>query len=176
MYRKIPFWIKRLFKEGIALISLIFALLCCRKKLSNDLCSLKPHVERLVMVQEMDFDFKGNRLRAKLYPSVIKSQKRLTYAQAQDILDGLSSFKGKYLDSLKSAYSLAQILLRRHIKEQGLHLDIPETLVIVDEQGETQDIVKEKRLFSHLMIEQFMLAANKAVSAFLRKKPNSIDL
>ena len=140
------------------------------EKLSNDLCSLKPDVPRLVMVQEMDFDFKGDRIRDTVYPSVIKSRKRLTYGQAQDILDGLSPLKGEYLDSLKSAKTLAEILLKKHIKEQGLDLDIPETLVVVDKQGEPQDILREKRLFSHLMIEQFMLSANKAVSAFLEKK------
>ena len=82
------------------------------EKLSNDLCSLKPHVARLVMVQEMDFDFKGNSIKARLYPAVIRSQQRLTYAQVQDILDSLSSLKGEYVDSLKSAQSLAQILLK----------------------------------------------------------------
>ncbi len=140
------------------------------EKLSNDLCSLKSHVERLVMVQEMDFDFQGDSLNAKLYLAVIKSRERLTYAQAQDICDGLSSLKGEYLTSLKEAHSLAQILLKKHLKRQGLDLDIPETLVLVDDQGEPLDVLKEKRLFAHLMIEQFMLSANKAVSAFLEEK------
>ena len=73
--------------------------------------------------------------------------------------------------SLKAAKSLAQILIDRHLTEnQGLNLNIPETLILVDERGETQDIIKERRLFSHLMIEQFMLSANKAVSAFLEKE------
>ena len=140
------------------------------EKLSNDLCSLKPDVSRLAMVQEMDFDFQGELIKAKVYPAVIKSQKRLTYGQAQDVLDGLSSLKGEYLESLKSAQSLAQILLKQHNKGQAFNLDIPESLVLVDERGETQSIIKEKRLFSHLMIEQFMLSANKAVSAFLEKR------
>ena len=140
------------------------------EKLSNDLCSLKANVPRLVMVQEMDFDFKGDRLQAKVYPAVIKSCKRLNYGEAQDILDNLSSLKGAYVESLKEAQSLAQILLKNHIKEGGFHLDIPETLILVDDQGESKDILKDKRLFSHLMIEQFMLAANKSVSAFLEEK------
>ena len=141
------------------------------EKLSNDLCSLKAHKDRLVMVLEMDFDFKGNRIKDKVYPSVINSRQRLTYGQAQDVFDDLSPLKGEFLVSLRAAKSLAQILIGRHIKEdQGLNLNIPETLILVDERGETQDIVKEKRLFSHLMIEQFMLSANKAVSTFLEKK------
>jgi len=141
------------------------------EKLSHDLCSLKAHKDRLVMVLEMDFDLEGNRVRDKVYPSVINSRQRLTYGQTQDILDDLSLLKGEFLASLKAAKSLAQILINRHVKEnQGLNLNIPETLILVDARGETQDIVKEKRLFSHLMIEQFMLSANQAASAFLEKK------
>ncbi len=139
------------------------------EKLSNDLCSLKPHKDRLAMVQEMDFDFKGQRIRERLYPSVIQSRQRLTYGQVQDILDGLSPREGEYGESLKVSQELANILIERHIREQALHLDIPETLILVDGQGETQDIGREQRLFSHIMIEQFMLSANKAVAGFLKK-------
>ena len=139
------------------------------EKLSNHLCSLKPDLPRLVMIQEIDFDFKGEPIKERVYPSVIKSRKRLSYAQAQDIIDGFSDLKGEYLDSMKQAQSLAQILLKKQIRDQGFDLDIPETLVVVDEEGETQDILREKRLFSHKMIELFMLSANKAVSAFLEK-------
>ena len=140
------------------------------EKLSHNLCSLKAGKDRLTLVQEMDFNFQGERIRSELYPSVIHSQKRLTYGQAQDIMDGLSSLKGEYLEALKEAQALTKILLKKHIKEQGLDLDIPETAVVVDDRGEPQDIIKEKRLFSHIMIEQFMLSANKAVSAFLEKR------
>ena len=171
------------------------------EKLSNDLCSLKEGKDRLVMVQEMDFDFQGKMNRSKLYPSVIKSQKRLTYGQAQEILDqfsnqavssGLSQSslkmnkptgdflvkevqpkvckESRYFQPLKQAQELAQILIKKHIRELAFDLDIPETLILVDEQGEPQDILRDQRLFAHKMIEQFMLSANKAVSAFLEKK------
>ena len=165
------------------------------EKLSNHLCSLKEGEDRLVMVQEMDFDFQGERKRSKLYPSVIKSQKRLTYGQAQELLDQFSSVppaangagsfsKGLTLEepalrsasqsgyalSLKHAKELAQILIKKHVEELAFDLDIPETLILVDSQGEPKDILKDQRLFSHKMIEQFMLSANKAVSAFLEKK------
>ena len=189
------------------------------EKLSNDLCSLKEGKDRLVMVQEIDFDFQGESQGSKLYPSVIKSQKRLTYGQAQEILDQFSSqektsqlngssksstlkaldqkalfninlsslslkdisstktgdqpsnkIENNYLQSLKSAQELAQILIKKHIKELAFDLDIPETLILVDKEGEPQDILREQRLFAHKMIEQFMLSANKAVSSFLEKK------
>ena len=140
------------------------------EKLSNDLCSLKPDLPRLVIVQEIDFDFQGDRLKSQIYPSVIESRKRLTYGEVQDIFEGLSDLQGDYLLSLQSAKSLAQILFKKHIKEQALDLDIPDTFVVVSKQGETEDVLRERRLFSHIMIEQFMLSANKEVSAFLEGK------
>ena len=142
------------------------------EKLSHDLCSLRENEDRLVMVQEIDFDFQGHPIQTSLYPSVIKSRKRLTYGQVQDILDGggqkPSSHK-LYWNSLKQAEKLAQILIQKHKRDLGFDLDIPETLVIVNDKGEPEDILKESRLFSHKMIEQFMLACNYTVSAFLEK-------
>ena len=150
------------------------------EKLSHDLCSLKEGQNRLVMTQEMDFDFQGEMIKAQLYPSVINSRKRLTYGETQEILDQEAvsyrnapklkpTQKNNYLISLTQAQSLAQILIQKHVKELGFDLDIPETLILVEQKGEPIDILKEQRLFSHKMIEQFMLAANKAVSAFLEK-------
>ena len=174
------------------------------EKLSNNLCSLKEGENRLAMVQEMDFDFQGEMTGSKIYSALIKSHKRLTYGQAQEILDEFSNGKSRpseadfpklptedaieakadsqqlsknsdskachYLQSLKEAKELAQILIKKHIKELGFDLDIPETLVLLDSKGETRDILREQRLFAHKIIEQFMLSANKAVSAFLEKK------
>ena len=179
------------------------------EKLSSDLCSLKEGENRLVMALEMDFDFQGEMRQSKIYPSVIKSKKRLTYGQVQELFDPFSntaegshsnlypsslkvtdltgspaqgeiqtlshnsnkmSLKNNCLQSLKQAKELAQILIKKHVKELGFDLEIPETLILVDPQGEPQDVLKEQRLFSHKMIEQFMLAANKAVSAFLEEK------
>ena len=141
------------------------------EKLSNDLCSLNPDCPRLVMVQEIHFDFQGEKLKSEIYPSVIQSRKRFTYGEVQEIFDSpKTSLSNNIQSSLQEAKNLAQILLQKHLKEQALDLDIPETILLVNKQGEPLDILEEKRLFSHILIEQFMLAANKEVSAFLEKK------
>ena len=143
------------------------------EKLSNDLCSLKEKEDRLVMVQEIDFDLQGELVKSKLYPSVIKSQKRLTYVEVQKILNDdekTTSNPPSYLDSLKQAKSLTQVLIQKHKRNQGFDLDIPETLVILDKEGETKNLVRETRLFSHKMIEHFMLVCNQAVSDFLTRR------
>ena len=81
-----------------------------------------------------------------------------------------NSYSQPIVASLKEAQSLAQILFKKHLREQALDLDIPETICLLNDQGEPVDILKEHRLFSHIMIEQFMLSANKEVSSFLEKK------
>ena len=138
------------------------------KKLSDDLCSLKPDVQRLAFVAEMDFDFKGEMQKSTFYPAVIKSHKRFTYGEVQEILEGNLPI-GNFT-FLKEANELAKILIRQHKKNGALDLDIPEIVVNINEQGEPIDIMKTKRLFAHELIEQFMLASNKAVSAFLERK------
>ena len=138
------------------------------EKLSNGLCSLNPRVPRLAMVAEMDFNTQGDQIKYQFYPAVIKSRHRLTYGQAQDIFD--SSDKDKQWAFLKDAARLGRILIQRHNQNGALDFNIPETLVKLNPQGEPVEIIKEARLFSHKLIEQFMLAANQAVSSFLKEK------
>ncbi len=142
------------------------------EKLSNGLCSLNPGRARLAMIGEMDFSSKGRMIRSELYPGVIKSRRRLTYGEAQEMLDGFRPMKGpdgEGLSFLKEAERLARLLCKKTSRGGALDLDIPETVVIVSQKGEPADLLRERRLFTHKMIEQFMLAANTAASAFLEK-------
>ncbi len=137
------------------------------EKLSNDLCSLMPLQPRLVMVAELDYDFQGELIKSQIYPSVIESKKRLTYEEVQSKIDGSSDLGD--LTFLKLAQDLAKLLIKKHYQEGALNLEIEEINIVTNEVGEPIDFVKEERLFSHQLIEQFMLAANKAVSAFLEE-------
>ena len=138
------------------------------EKLSSGICSLRPRAVRLALAEEMDFSPKGERLRSKFYPAVIESRRRLTYGEAQEMLDGFRPMEG--LDFLRDAERLARILQKKTGKDGALDLDIPETVVTVGSGGEPTDILREPRLFTHKMIEQFMLAANIGASAFLEKR------
>ena len=144
------------------------------ESLSSHLCSLKEGELRLALVQEMDFDHKGEFLKGRVYEGIIKSQKRLTYGEAEEIMESSQNLKSlvneEVFESLKEGKALAQVLIKKHFRNHALNLDIPETLIVLDNQGEVQEILKEQRLFAHMMIEQFMLEANKAVSRFLEKK------
>lgn len=140
------------------------------ESLSNELCSLKPNVDRLSMVADMDFGFDGEKLRSKFYEAVIKSHARVTYGQAQEVLDSSTPKEISHVEAeIVRAGDLAKILMARRFKNGSLDLDIPETTVEVDETGVPTDIIKSARLFAHRLIEEMMLAANVAVAEFIQK-------
>lgn len=139
--------------------------------LSNELCSLKPHVPRLALVAEMDFDFHGEMLRSDFYEAVIESQARVTYGEAQEIVDGNHLVKfAKVEDDIKKAADLAKILMAKRFREGSLDLEIPEMEIVLDAAGNPVDLIRSERLFAHRLIEEMMLAANVAVAKFLSSK------
>lgn len=138
------------------------------EKLSNHICSLNPHAPRLVLTAEMEFDLSGNMTKSSFYEAVIESQRRFTYAEAQEIIDEESLLE-KFA-SLKAAKKLADILIKKQVAEGALDFNLPETVIKVNSQGMPLDIMRGHRLFSHRLIEQFMLAANKAAALFLKNK------
>ena len=142
--------------------------------LSNELCSLKPKVPRLALVADMQFNFQGERTGHQFYEAIIESQARLTYGQAQDIVDGTELPEFTEVSSMvRKAADLAKILLARRFERGSLDLDIPETELLIDPTGVPVDVVKSERLFAHRLIEEMMLAANVSVAEFLasRNKP-----
>ena len=142
------------------------------ENLSCHVCSLKPGVPRLALVAEMEFNPKGQILKSSFYEAVIESRKRLTYASAQDMLDSLKSL-GE-LAFLKSAEKLARLLIKQSDSGGALDFNLPETVIKVNAKGEPLDIMRSHRLFSHRLIESFMLAANKAAALFLKQKTGAL--
>jgi ribonuclease R len=134
--------------------------------LSNGLCSLRPHVPRLAMVVDTPYSLDGEAGPPRLYNAVIESRARLTYNQVQAALDGEpDQFTTPLLPMLRDAEELAKVFMRRR-KERGcLDFDIPEAQVRM-----VEDIVSVHagtRLFSHRLIEEFMIAANERVAEYL---------
>jgi len=140
------------------------------EKLSNNLCSLRPNVPRLAVVAEMHMDFSGEFTRNEFYEAVIESKARVTYGEAQEVVDGNCPEKLYPVQAqIKHAADLAKILMAKRFKEGSLNLEIPATEVEVDEAGQPIDIIKADRLFAHCLIEEMMLAANIAVAKFLEE-------
>jgi len=138
------------------------------EELSNDLCSLNPNVDRLCFVCEMDIDFQGHISSFEFYEAVMKSQARVIYGEAQEVIDGEVPKKLRHVaENILNAADLAKLLMIKRYREGSLDLEIPETQVVVDESGETVDIIKSERLFAHRLIEELMLAANICAARFL---------
>jgi ribonuclease R len=133
--------------------------------LSNELCSLKPHVERLTKCVEFLLSNEGHVVRTQFYSAVIRSQCRFTYKEAFAILQRppRDSIEGM----LHDANALAQKVRRQRFKAGSLDLDFPETKILLDDEGKVLRIEKVENDISHQLIEEFMLLANEAVAGRL---------
>ena len=138
------------------------------EELSNELCSLKPHVPRLCFAVEVYLSKEGDIESYRFFEAVMVSKARVTYGEAQEVIDGLSVPKLSHVkDNILQAETLARVLMEKRFRDGSLDLDIPETQVVVDVSGETTDIVKSERLFAHRLIEELMLVANICAARFL---------
>ena len=145
------------------------------EQLSNHLCSLLPGQDRLVMVCEIHYNFLGQVQKSFIYDSVIHSKARITYGEAQELIDGedLESFR-HVKQHILQASELAHLLLKNRMERGSLDLEVPEVELMINDQGEPQDIVKVSRLFSHRLIEELMLAANVAVGEYLAQRGEAL--
>jgi len=140
-------------------------------ELSEDLCSLKPKEERFAMTVEIDFDRHGSRLKTQCYPSVIISNERMTYTAVKKILIDQDDQERDTYDYLLRDFELmgelCGILRNRRLKRGSLDFDLPEPEVLLDLQGVPDAIVRAERNFAHMIIEEFMIAANEAIADYL---------
>jgi ribonuclease R len=143
--------------------------------LSNGVCSLQEGVPRFVKSAIMELDGKGKPIGHRLASSIIKSNKRLTYLEAQALIDGdraeaarNARAEPKYdetlIRKLKQADTLARIIQKRRRKDGMIVLDLPETELIFDDEGHVIDAVPEDDAYTHKLIEMFMVEANEAVA------------
>jgi len=137
-------------------------------KLSNGICSLNPRVDRLTLSVIIDFDEKGEVKNYKITPGVIKTCERMTYTEVTKILeenDPETIKRYEYLvDDFKLMEELARKLTQKRFSRGSIDFNIDEAKVILDENGEAVDVVKEERRISNRIIEEFMLAANEVIA------------
>jgi len=134
--------------------------------LSNELCSLKPAVDRLTKCVEFLVANDGRVLDAKFYQAVIHSQRRFNYGEVLAILQRPPA-RDPMEQMLHQANDLAQRIRRLRFKAGSLDLDFPETKIRLDEHGRIRCIERTSTDVSHQLIEEFMLLANEAVAARL---------
>jgi ribonuclease R len=141
------------------------------KELSEDLCSLKPQEERLAVTVELEFDRVGTSLSSKFYPAVISSNERMTYTSVRKILiDNDRRERNRYnhlLQDLELMGELCGMLRNRRLERGSLDFDLPEPEVLLDMRGVPEAIIRAERNYAHMIIEEFMIAANEAVAEHL---------
>jgi ribonuclease R len=144
------------------------------KELSENICSLRPHEERLAFTAELDFDRLGARLGSKFYPSVIVSDERMTYTSVRKILiDNDSRERSRYdhlLQGFEFMGELCSVLRNRRLERGSLDFDLPEPEVLLDIRGVPEAILRTERNYAHMIIEEFMIAANEAVAEHLEAR------
>jgi ribonuclease R len=133
--------------------------------LSNELCSLKPNVDRLTRCVEFSISHDGRVLAARFYAAVIHSQRRFTYREVLEILQRPAATNIERM--LHDANDLAQRIRRLRFKAGSLDLDFPESKIRLDEHGRITRIDSVENDISHQLIEEFMLLANEAVATRL---------
>ncbi len=137
-------------------------------RLSDNICSLVPNRDRLTLSVIMDIDFKGNIKKYSFVNSIIRNKHRMTYREVENILFYGYKCDNELEGKLKSMKELASILRKKRLKEGSIDLNIPEAEFTI-KNGEIVDIQERPRLFSHSLVEEFMLAANLCSADFLSK-------
>jgi ribonuclease R len=142
-------------------------------ELSNGICSLKPDVDRLTKCAVIDISTDGKITKASFIDAVIHSRAKLSYQQAQAILDGKPAPAGsdpKLVGMVKEAWNLASTLRRRRFENGALDLEMPEIKIRLDENGRAAVADPVIHTESHQLVEECMLAANESVAKILREK------
>ncbi|HTZ75406.1 MAG TPA: VacB/RNase II family 3'-5' exoribonuclease [Candidatus Aquilonibacter sp.] len=143
------------------------------EELSNGICSLNPHVERLVMSVVMQFDETGRRRGAEFSAGVIRSAERMTYTNVNKVLEADPEAISRYASlapEFRRMKDLALLLNARRVERGSIDFDLPEPVIEFDPQGRMLSIVRSERNIAHRLIEEFMLAANEAVAEYLERR------
>ncbi len=141
--------------------------------LSNGMCSLKPREERLVMSALMEFDAAGNMKSSRMTSGVIRSAERMTYTNVNKVLEADPEMSKRYASlapRFRDMKELALLLNARRNERGSIDFDLPEPVIEFDEEQRMTNITRSERNIAHRLIEEFMLAANRAVAAYLLRR------
>jgi len=162
---------KEALKRGTSVYFTRYVIPMLPEKLSNELCSLNPNEDRLSFSALMTINPKGAVIKSRITPSVIHSRRRFTYEEVQQILD---RGKGEYFTEISALFKLAKILNDVRNQAGSIDFDIPEPKYILDDSGFPTEIYPRERLWSHRIVEECMLIANKTVARFIQSRQDPL--
>jgi ribonuclease R len=142
-------------------------------ELSTDICSLRPHLDRLVLSCVMRIDPRGEILGYELCEGVIRSAERMTYTAVNAVIEGDFAARERYsalVPTFELMRDLALILNRKRQRRGSIDFDLPEPVIEFDEFGLMKSITRSERNIAHRLIEEFMLSANECVAHYLESK------
>src|SRR5712691_3137860 len=142
-------------------------------ELSTDICSLLPHLDRLVLSCVMEIDHRGEIVGYELNEGVIRSAERMTYTDVNAALENEAGTRKRYaslVELFETMRELAMILNRKRERRGSIDFDLPEPVIEFDEFGLMKSITRSERNIAHRIIEEFMLSANECVAQYLESK------
>ena len=144
------------------------------ERLSNDLCSLNPQVERLCVICDMEVTVEGEITRYKFYPALMLSHARLTYTAVAQMMDDPNGEAVKphadLLPHVRNLYRVFKVLVKSRQLRGAIDFETVETQIVFDDKGKIERIVPVRRNDAHRVIEECMLAANVCASDYLQKR------
>jgi ribonuclease R len=156
------------FKRGTSVYLVDRVIPMLPQRLSNIICSLNPHVDRLTMTCEMEFNPRGELVRHDIYPSVIRTTERMTYTNVRKILEDrdpeLMARYAELVPHFELMRELALILREKRMARGAIDFDFNEVKVYVDDLGHPTAVVPRRRSIAERIIEEFMLAANETIA------------
>ena len=143
-------------------------------KLSNDICTLQPNVDRLAFSVLIELDKNYEVKNYEIKKTAIRSQRRFTYEEVQNIIE---TKKGDFSNEIIQMYLVSKNLTEKRLKKGSIDFETQEIQFVLDDKGRVKDIKLKPRLDSMRLIEEFMLLANKCVTEFITtlRKNNNIN-
>ena len=142
------------------------------EKLSNNLCSLRPHEDKLCFSAIFEMDDKANVLDSWFGRTVINSDERFDYEQVQAMIEG---GEGPLKEEIMTLWGLADILRKKRFEKGAINFERPEMKVEIDDAGHPTNVYQKVSKESNFLIEEFMLLANRSVAEFVAKKTGYKD-
>ena len=142
------------------------------EKLSNGVCSLRPKEDKLAYSCFMEIAPNGKLVNHKIEETIIHSNHRFTYEEAQEVIDGAES---EFSEQMQIVTKLAHTLLDKRFREGSIKFETPEPKFVLDDNGKPVDVILKERLFAHRLVEECMLMANQTVARHveeLRRETN----
>lgn len=142
------------------------------ERLSNGVCSLRPHEDKCTYSCFMEISPKGDLVSYDIRETLIHSMQRFVYDEVQEILDG--NVEHELKPDLEMVAGLAQTLMDKRFKQGAIAFETPEPRFVLDEEGKPLEVIVKERLFAHKLIEECMLMANKTVALHVDNLRNAL--